>query len=80
MSWIKVIDEDEATGRLAKLYAACADDGGVDNVLKIHSLNPAGLAAHLAVYKSAMHGTETLPKDEREMIAIVVSKANGCFY
>ena len=80
MAWIEVIDEDDATGRLARLYASCADADGVVNVLKIHSLNAAGLAAHLAVYKSAMHGTETLPKVEREMIAVVVSKANDCFY
>ena len=41
MAWIKIIDEDEAAGRLKELYDKYWDDsfGGVDNILRIHSLN-----------------------------------------
>jgi alkylhydroperoxidase family enzyme len=52
----------------------------VDNVLKIHSLHPEGLHAHFAVYGAAMKGTATLPKADREMIAVVVSRINDCHY
>ena len=44
--------------------------------MKIHSLNPDGLAAHFELYRTAMRSTRTLPKVDREMIAVVVSVAN----
>jgi len=81
-AWIESIDEADAKDQLASLYAQCLDpeSGKVDHVLRVHSLHPAGLAAHLAVYRAAMRGTASLPKADREMVAVVVSKANGCHY
>jgi hypothetical protein len=37
MAWIKIIREDEATGRLKELYDTDYDQswGGVDNILKL---------------------------------------------
>ena len=52
----------------------------VDNILAIHSLNPQAMAAHNALYTSAMSGTATLRKVEREMIALIVSLENHCHY
>ena len=46
----------------------------------VHSLNPRGLAAHQGLYASAMAGTATLRKVERELIALVVSLENHCHY
>jgi len=46
----------------------------------VHSLNPRGMAAHQALYESAMAGTATLRKVERELIALVVSLENDCHY
>ncbi len=82
MTWIETVSEDEAEGELAALYAQVLDPeaGKVDNVLKVHSLHPAGLAAHIAVYRAAMTGTKTLRKVERELIALRVSQLNGCHY
>ena len=48
--------------------------------MSIHSLNPRGLAAHDAVYRSAMAGTRSLRKVERELVALVVSVENDCHY
>jgi alkylhydroperoxidase family enzyme len=81
-AWIETIDEAHAMGELADLYAQCLDPGSnkVDHVLRVHSLHPAGLAAHLAVYQASMQSTKGLRKADREMVAIVVSKANGCHY
>ena len=82
MSWIETVDEGEAEGRLGELYAAMLDPatGRVDNVLKIHSLHPEGLEAHWKLYRAAMRGTKGLRGVEREMIAVVVSRLNGCHY
>ena len=82
MAWIRTIDESAADGELAELYGACVDPKTkrVDNVLKVHSLHPASLRAHLEVYRTAMTGTKTLRKAQREMIAVVVSRLNDCHY
>lgn len=82
MTWIKTIDEPDATGEVGELYAAMVDpeSGRVDNILKIHSLHPAGLRAHFDLYRAVMRSTPGLMKVDREMIALVVSKLNGCHY
>lgn len=82
MAWIETIREDEWDGELGELYPSVADRkaGRVDNIMQIHSLNPASLAAHDALYRSAMAGTATLRKVERELIALVVSRLNECHY
>lgn len=86
MAFIRVIPEEEATGELLgiydELYAPFPDEprGQLDNILQIHSLDPESLRAHLALYRSAMTGTPSLPKVDREMIAVVVSTLNGCHY
>lgn len=81
MAWIEVIDEDRADGRLQRLYERLVGPhGGVDNILKIHSLNPASLAAHFELYRTVMRGRSPLSRTQREMIAVVVSAANRCRY
>ena len=82
MAWIETIPENEWEGELADLYPDVADasQDRVDNIMQIHSLNPRALAAHDALYRSAMRGTPTLRKVERELIAYVVSQANDCHY
>ena len=82
MSWIETIPEESAEGPLAELYAGMldADTGRVDNILKVHSLHPEGLAAHWGLYRAAMCGTRGLRLRDRELIAVVVSKRNGCHY
>lgn len=82
MAWIETTREDEWEGPLAHLYESVADRAAqrVDNIMQIHSLNPTALAAHDALYRSAMAGTKTLRKVEREFIALTVSILNGCHY
>ena len=81
MSWIKVIDEDDATGELRDLYDKMTEpSGGVDNILKVHSLNPASLRAHFELYVTLMRGKSGLSRVQREMIGIVASAANHCHY
>ena len=84
MAWIHSIPDDEwsTIDGLRDQLDAVVDrtTGRVDNIMSIHSLNPVGLAAHDVLYRSAMSGTATLRKVERELIALVVSSENDCHY
>ena len=81
MAWIKMIREDEAKGQLKKTYDLLTEPwGGVDNILKIHSLNPRSLRSHFDLYKTVMRGRSELSVIQREMIAVVVSTINQCHY
>jgi uncharacterized peroxidase-related enzyme len=81
MSWIRQIDEFEAEGELATAYARLiAQRGRVSNILKVHSLRPAALDDHLALYMGLMFGQGGLSRRERELVAAAVSQANGCGY
>ena len=82
MSWIRTIDQAGAEEPLAGLYARLVDprSGQVDHILRVHSLNPRGLEAHVAVYRAAMAGTPGLALADRELIAYGVSRLNGCHY
>jgi len=81
MAWINMISELDAKGELKRLYKKVAEPwGGVDNIMKIHSANPATLDAHLVLYKTVMFGKSPVPREDREMIAVVVSALNQCHY
>ncbi len=81
MAWIRMIDEDQAEGKLRELYARMREPwGGVDNIMKIHSLNPRSLQGHFEFYGALMRGRSPLSRAQREMIAVVVSAANRCHY
>ncbi len=81
MAWIEVIGEDEAEGDLKRQYDRHRTSHGiVDNVLKIHSLNPASLEGHYRFYRTLMYGKSDLSRAQREMIAVVVSAVNRCHY
>ena len=81
MAWIAEIDEQEAEGLLKDQYSKLKEPwGGSDNILKIHSLNPESLAAHVQLYKTVMFGKSPIPRIDREKIALVVSSINQCHY
>ena len=54
--------------------------GFVPNVLRAYALDIDKLNAFTAMYNDLMLGPSTLSKLEREMIAVVVSATNRCFY
>ena len=82
MAWIETIDDANWDGDLKDLKPAVTDpqSGQVDNIMSIHSLDVGSLKAHLDLYMQAMRGTPTLPKVDREMIALAVSQVNECHY
>jgi len=81
MAWIEMIPEESAEGALKEAYDQLIEPwGGVDNIMKIHSLNVRSLWAHFELYKTMMYGRSGLRRAQREMIAVVVSAINKCHY
>jgi uncharacterized peroxidase-related enzyme len=66
---------------LRKYFAACDEKiGFLPNVLAAYSFDIAKLRAFIGLYNDLMLGDSRLTKLEREMIAVVVSAANRCYY
>jgi uncharacterized peroxidase-related enzyme len=66
---------------LARYFALCEEKlGFVPNVLKAYSFSEPKLRAFVDMYNDLMLADSRLSKLEREMIAVVVSSANHCFY
>jgi uncharacterized peroxidase-related enzyme len=82
MAWIKVIQPGETENdRLRTFYKKYSDPfEGIDNILKIHSLNPDSMWKHYDYFKLLTTGRSGLSRMQREMLAIVVSAANDCEY
>jgi uncharacterized peroxidase-related enzyme len=81
MAWIETVPDESAEGKLAAMYEAARQRaGGVFNVVRVQSLNPATMRTGLAHYREVMFGDSPLSRAQREMIAVVVSRANDCFY
>jgi uncharacterized peroxidase-related enzyme len=81
MPWIHVIEEAEASGKLQKMYYEIERKRGkISNIMKIHSLNPDVMKKHIELYLTLMFGSSGLSREERELIAVVVSSANRCNY
>jgi len=81
MAWIRTVEPEFATGELRQEYARGVErTGKVFNILKIQSLNPKTLYASMGLYLATMHAPSGLSRTERELLAVVVSRANDCFY
>jgi uncharacterized peroxidase-related enzyme len=81
MPWIRTVSDEQADGLLKKIYeAAVARAGRVFNVVRVMSLNPATLRASLGLYQAVMFGRSPLSRAQRELLATVVSRGNGCHY
>jgi len=81
MNRIKVIQHEEATGRLKEIYDDLVKKRGkLADVHKIQSLRPESIVAHMDLYMEIMFTKSELSRAEREMMAVVVSAANGCEY
>ena len=70
------LDED-----IQAVFDKCTEKLGlVPNVLAAYSLRPNKLRNFMAMYNELMLAPSGLSKLEREMIAVVVSSANHCYY
>ena len=66
---------------LRAIWARCVEKlGFVPNVYSAYSLRPQHLRNFMATYNELMLAPSGLSKLEREMVAVVVSSANRCYY
>ena len=83
-AWIETVPQTDwnKDSSLSDLLEKVKDqeNGLVDHIMAVHSINPRSMDAHNAVYSSAMSGTASLRKVERELIAFIVSLENHCHY
>jgi uncharacterized peroxidase-related enzyme len=80
-SWFPVPAEAELPSDLRGLFAKSRERlGFVPNVFRVYSFRPERLSAWFSHYRQLHRPTEGLSAADREMIAVVVSAANGCLY
>lgn len=80
-SWFPVPDEETLPDDVRGLFAKAREViGFVPNVFRAYSFRPERLRTWFAHFKSLHVPTEHLTAADREMIAVVVSAANGCLY
>ena len=81
MPHIRLIEPEDAEGLLAEEYAAAVERAGkVYNIVRSMSLNAAVLQRSMELYKAIMFGPSGLSRQDRELLATVVSAANECYY
>jgi hypothetical protein len=81
MPYISTVPYDESDGLLRREYdSAVARAGKIFNVVAIQSLRPRVLRASIALYQTLMLDEGALPRWTRELLAVVVSRTNGCLY
>lgn len=72
---------DSLPEKTAAYFALCEEKLGiVPNVLRAYAFDIAKLDGFTAIYNDLMLGPSGLTKLEREMIAVVVSSINRCWY
>ena len=80
-SWFPVPDEAQLPDDLPGLFAKARERlGFVPNVFRVYSFRPQRLSAWFAHFRQLHEPTEQLGAADRELIAVVVSAANGCLY
>lgn len=78
---IPVPDPSAADPDICDIYARCTEKLGlVPNVLVAYGVNQAKLRNFMAMYNELMLAPSGLSKLEREMVAVVVSSHNRCYY
>ena len=81
ISWFPVPDEADLPPELQGLFRAARERiGFVPNVFRTYAFRPERLSAWFAHFRMLHEETPGLSAAEREMIAVVVSMANGCLY
>lgn len=83
MALVKLVSEDEATGRVATLYEEIKATLGTDfvpNLYKVMASNPGYLEANWNRVKAIMSAPGRLDRLTKEIIAVAVSAVNACDY
>jgi uncharacterized peroxidase-related enzyme len=80
-SWFPVPADEELPDSLRGLFAKARERlGFVPNVFRVYAFRPERLSAWFSHFRLLHEPTDHLDAADREMIAVVVSAANGCLY
>ena len=81
LAWIRVPTDGQLPEDLRELFARAQEKLGiVPNVFRLFALRPEHLRRWRALYDELLRGESGLTPAQREMIAVVVSTQNRCFY
>jgi len=81
MAWIRTMSRNGASGKTKKVYDRILKERKhLANIFVAQGLEPEVLEDHLNLYVHLMIGPGPLSREEREMIAVVVSAANRSAY
>ncbi len=81
MTWIKTESPEKASGKTKEIYDRIMKERGhLANIFVAQGLEPEVLEHHLDLYEILMLGQGPLSREEREMIAVIVSAANKSAY
>jgi uncharacterized peroxidase-related enzyme len=81
MAFIRKVEPQDATGALRDEYSRIDKArGAVGDIFTVTGQHPGVPGAHLALYEAIHFAESPLSRRERELIATVVSRANGCAY
>ena len=81
MAWIRTVSRDKASGRTKEVYERILNERGhLANIFTAQGLDPDVLEEHLDLYEILMIDPGPLSREEREMIAVIVSAANRSAY
>ena len=83
MASIKMIDENNASGKVKEIYDEIKKSLGIDfvpNLYKVMAHNPDYLEANWNKTKTVMHQNGKLDAVTKEAIAIAVATTIGCDY
>ena len=83
MAAIAMISEEEAKGKVKKIYDEIMERLGIDfvpNLYKVMAHNPEYLEVNWNKSKTVMHQNGKLDAVTKEAIAITIATASGCDY
>ncbi len=81
MAHLRLIGPEDAEGLLKEEYDAAVERAGkVYNIVRSMSLSPEVLRRSMELYREIMFGPSGLSRQERELLATVVSATNECHY
>jgi len=83
MASVRMIPEEEATGKIADIYEEIKTELGIDfvpNLYKVMASKPGVLEANWNRVKAVMVEPGKLDRLTKEIIAVAVSAVNACGY
>lgn len=83
MSVVKMIPEDQATGKVKRIYDEIRESLGIDfvpNMYKLMAVSPDFLEANWNRVRTIMVESGKLDRLTKEIIAVAVSASLGCEY